>query len=148
MIHCKDFPFEELPSVEVKPYGMDGEVEIIQLNKNIRVNKDILDSAMAHMGSESNDTYTIGMDVVGKIEEKKVASAFADLFVSCVGLDGFLYGIKPYLDIIAPTKFCEKNIFLPRDNDEIGDFLKSNTMDQSLSYAVSSFLHLYTFISS
>ncbi|KAI7906366.1 uncharacterized protein BX663DRAFT_427791 [Cokeromyces recurvatus] len=47
----------ELSSVEIKPSIVSEDVEAIQLNKNIRVNKSILHNIAAHMGEHNDDCY-------------------------------------------------------------------------------------------
>lgn len=58
----------ELSSVEIKPASVSEDVEAIQLNKNIRVNKSILHNIVAHMGEHNDDRYVLGMDIIGKID--------------------------------------------------------------------------------
>jgi hypothetical protein len=59
----------ELGSVEIKPEGVGDDVEVVQLNKNVRVNKSILYTLLLHMGMEKDlsDIYTIGVDIIGEV---------------------------------------------------------------------------------
>lgn len=54
------------------------------------------------------------------------------------GLSGYLYSVKQYEDVIAAVKVVDDNIFLPCDEDGLQDFMDGNTIDQLLSYVVSS----------
>lgn len=58
----------ELCSVKIKPAGVSKDVEAIQLNKNIGVNKSILRNIVAHMGEHNDDCYVLGIDILGKID--------------------------------------------------------------------------------
>lgn len=58
----------ELSSLEIKPAGVSADVEVIQLNKNIRVNKSILYNITTHMGGiVDHNLRTLGMDIIGKV---------------------------------------------------------------------------------
>ncbi|KAL7310161.1 hypothetical protein PS15m_009693 [Mucor circinelloides] len=105
----------EMAAMEIKPAGVCLETEVIQLNKNVRVNKSILGCLRSHCGEYADDSlFTIGMDVIG--------------------LSGYLYVIKQFEDVVVATKAHNKNMFLPADIDEIMDFMDSNTLDQLLNY--------------
>ncbi|GAN11557.1 hypothetical protein MAM1_0691c11126 [Mucor ambiguus] len=105
----------EMAAMEIKPAGVCLETEVIQLNKNVRVNKSILGCLRSHCGEYADDSlFTIGMDVIG--------------------LNGYLYVIKQFEDVVVATKAHDENMFLPADIDEIMDFMDSNTLDQLLNY--------------
>ena len=57
----------EMSAMEVKPLGVSTDVELKQMNKNIRVNKSILNSLLVHMCGDSIGISTIGIDIIGKI---------------------------------------------------------------------------------
>ncbi|KAG2214254.1 hypothetical protein INT47_000810 [Mucor saturninus] len=104
----------ELSSVEIKPASVSEDVEAIQLNKNIRVNKSILHNIAAHMGERSDDCYVLGIDIKG--------------------LSAFVYSVYQYEDIIAAVKVEEDNLFLPDDVDDLEDLVFGNTLDQLLNF--------------
>ncbi|CAO3588144.1 unnamed protein product [Absidia cylindrospora] len=65
LISCKvDGDVYELSSLEFKPEGVTDLAEIIQQNKNIRINKSILTNLARRTGDVEN-TFVIGMDVTG-----------------------------------------------------------------------------------
>ncbi|CEP18325.1 hypothetical protein [Parasitella parasitica] len=105
----------EMAAMEIKSTGVCLETEVIQLNKNVRVNKSILGCLRSHCGEYADDSlFTIGMDVIG--------------------LSGYHYVIKQFEDVVVATKAHDENMFLPAGIDEIMDFMNSNTLDQLLNY--------------
>lgn len=57
----------EIGSIEIKSATVDRSTEIIQLNKNIRVNKSTLCSLYRHSGSHLGSLVaTLGLDIIGK----------------------------------------------------------------------------------
>ncbi|KAI7897397.1 uncharacterized protein EV154DRAFT_557700 [Mucor mucedo] len=110
----------ELSSVEIKPASVSEDVEAIQLNKNIRVNKSILHNIAAHMGELSDDCYVLGIDIIG--------------------LSAFVYSVYQYEDIIAAVKVEEDNLFLPGDFDDLEDLVFGNTLDQLLNFKVKQYI--------
>ncbi|KAL7309450.1 hypothetical protein PS15m_011532 [Mucor circinelloides] len=105
----------ELSALEIKPAAIATNVEVIQLNKNIRVNKSILHHIYSHIGKFFiDDLSVLGMDVIG--------------------LSGFIYRVKQYEDITVACKASEENIFLPADEEDFEDFIYSDSLDQLLNY--------------
>lgn len=57
----------ELGALEIKPAPVSESVEVIQLNKNIRVNKSILHNIHSHAGNcSTGNLHVLGIDIVGK----------------------------------------------------------------------------------
>jgi hypothetical protein len=54
----------ELTSVEFKPMGVSDAIQIVQQNKNLRINKSILSRLIKHVDDPSIGV--IGMDVIGR----------------------------------------------------------------------------------
>ncbi|KAI8643313.1 hypothetical protein BD408DRAFT_415036 [Parasitella parasitica] len=62
----------EMAATEIKPAGVCLETEVIQLNKNVRVNKSILGCLRSHCGEYADDSlFKIGMDVIGNVSRRK-----------------------------------------------------------------------------
>ena len=58
----------ELCSREIKPAGFSSVVEVIQLNKSIRVSKSILHNVITRMGEEdSHNLHIFSLDIIGKV---------------------------------------------------------------------------------
>lgn len=67
----------EMAAMEIKPAGVCLETEVIQLNKNVRVNKSILGCLRSHCGEYADDSlFTIGMDVIGNVSRRKRFDCF------------------------------------------------------------------------
>lgn len=106
----------ELGAFEVKPEGVEDSVQVIQLNKNIRVNKNVLNTILLYtnLNNEVIEQFVIGIDIIG--------------------LHGFLYKVVKYEDVVFAAKLTEDDVFLPEDEDDILEFLQSDTMDQLIFY--------------
>lgn len=52
----------------IKPGSVSEDVEAIQLNKNIRVNKSILHNIVTHMGEHGDGCYVLGVDIIGETD--------------------------------------------------------------------------------
>ncbi|KAG2203931.1 hypothetical protein INT47_007514 [Mucor saturninus] len=91
-----------MTKTRIKPAGVSIEIEVIQLNKIIGVNKSILCCLRSHCSEDADDSlFKIGMDVI----------------------------VKQFEDVVIATKAHEVNMFLPADVNDIMDFMDSDTMD-------------------
>lgn len=106
----------ELGAIEIKREGIEDSMQVTQLNKNIRVNKNVLNTILLYtkLNSDKEDPFVIGLDIIG--------------------LHGFFYQIVKYEDVVFAVKLTKDDVFLPEDKDDVLDFLKSDTMDQLLFY--------------
>ncbi|OBZ83681.1 hypothetical protein A0J61_08272 [Choanephora cucurbitarum] len=107
----------ELGALEIKPAPVSESVEVIQLNKNIRVNKSILHDIHSHAGNcSTGNLHVLGIDIVG--------------------LSAYIYEVKQFKDIAIACKASEENIFLPGDEDDFEDFVFADSLDQLLNYMI------------
>lgn len=111
--NCKQMA--ELGSIEIKQASTDKATELIQLDKNIRINKSILGSLYRYGGSRFDvEPVALGLDIIG--------------------LTGILYSLKPSHDIILVNRVAEEPITLPFDELDLKDFLQGSSLDQLLNY--------------
>lgn len=96
MINLKEYI--ELCSREIKPADVSSVVEVIRLNKSIRVSKNILHNVIAHMSEEdSHNLYIFSLDIIGK--------------VIILSLSGYAYSIRQHEDIVTAVKLVDDNMF-------------------------------------
>ncbi|CAO3626604.1 unnamed protein product [Cunninghamella echinulata] len=111
----------ELLSAEFKPSNVSDMVKRIQQNKNLRLNKSIMTKLMYDTGDDG--ICVIGMDVVG--------------------LNGFMYSLSKYQDMVVAVKCTKNDMFLPRDEIEFEDFLATDILIPMLFNFKAHLLKLY-----
>ncbi|SAM07081.1 hypothetical protein [Absidia glauca] len=94
----------ELTSVEFKPMGVSDAIQIVQQNKNLRINKSILSRLIKHVDDPSIGV--IGMDVIG--------------LVAC------MYSVKMYEDVVVAVKLVD--IVLPSDMLELDEIMAEGAL--------------------
>jgi hypothetical protein len=104
----------ELSSIEVRPAPVEDAVVEMQFNKNVSTNKCLLYQQGVYSGTSKEEATDI------------------------VGLDAFIYSVYQYKDIVVAVKEAESGLFFPGDEDDFEEFLLGSSMDQLLSYVVSS----------
>ncbi|CEG83475.1 hypothetical protein RMATCC62417_17390 [Rhizopus microsporus] len=110
----KGKPFEiELSSMEVKPVGVSSNVETVQFNKNIRVNKSILHCTRTHVGGSGEDMQVLRIDVIG--------------------LNASVYALFWYEDVVATVPVIGE-LLLPSDELEFEGFLESEITCRLLQF--------------
>ncbi|KAF1803984.1 hypothetical protein FB192DRAFT_1470524 [Mucor lusitanicus] len=103
----------ELSAMEIKPAAVTTNVEAVQLNKNIRVNKSILHQIHSHTGNVAVDDLSV-------------------LDVDVIGLSAYIHRVKQYEDVAVACKVSEENIFLPADEEDFDAFLHDTYSDRAL----------------
>ncbi|KAI8883818.1 hypothetical protein K501DRAFT_272299 [Backusella circina FSU 941] len=111
--NCKQMA--DLRSIEIKRTSSDQKTKLVQLNKNIRINKSMLSSLYRFGGPHLDQSIgTLGLEIVG--------------------LTGIMYGLKLYDGIVISNRVADSYIHLPFDELDIEDFLKEDSLDQLLHF--------------
>ncbi|CAO3614907.1 unnamed protein product [Cunninghamella blakesleeana] len=111
LLCCNDTnPPYEPSSIEIKTSNVSETTDIIQRNKNIRINKSILSRIINC--TNDDETSVLEMDIIG--------------FSCCI------YSIKKYDDIVAAVKITKDDLYLPTDELELKDFLEDDAFFPTL----------------
>ncbi|ORE14575.1 hypothetical protein BCV71DRAFT_267329 [Rhizopus microsporus] len=99
----------ELSSIEINPACVADDIEQVQFNKNVSYINSVSSENSGCSNKNNSISYnqdsehTISMDIVG--------------------LNAFFYDVYQYEDVIVAVKEKEKELFLPADEDDFGEFI-------------------------